>query len=242
MENKKGFTLAEVLITLTILGVVAALTVPSLIHKFQDRIAISSVKKTWSMLENALEQMYIIEGKPSTWDWSAYTTNETRANYFAEKFIKYVNVEKFCGSSSGCFPSKNDSKCSAGNYNIYCNLHGINSQQYIDNQNYGKFRLKNGMSINVSITPSMFNSSTVTSTTNKFRVDINGKKGPNRLGYDVFYFEFNDKGLLLANASYYSHWYCNKTSSGGMDGWTCSTWIMKHGNMDYKYRDISAEW
>ena len=51
------------------------------------------------MLENALEQMYIIEGKPSTWDWSAYTPDssihslnngELSGNYFAEKLSKYL--------------------------------------------------------------------------------------------------------------------------------------------------------
>ena len=34
---KKGFTLAEVLITLAIIGVVAALTVPTVVHKYQQK-------------------------------------------------------------------------------------------------------------------------------------------------------------------------------------------------------------
>ena len=37
IKNKKGFTLAEVLITLGIIGVVAAMTMPSLINNYKDK-------------------------------------------------------------------------------------------------------------------------------------------------------------------------------------------------------------
>lgn len=46
---KNGFTLAEVLITLGIIGVVAAMTMPTLIQKNQDKELISRIKKTYSM-------------------------------------------------------------------------------------------------------------------------------------------------------------------------------------------------
>ena len=42
---KKGFTLAEVLITLGIIGVVAAATIPSLITAYQKRATESQLKK-----------------------------------------------------------------------------------------------------------------------------------------------------------------------------------------------------
>ena len=51
---KLGFTLAEVLITLGIIGVVASMTLPSLIQKNKDKELISRVKKTYSVLNNAL--------------------------------------------------------------------------------------------------------------------------------------------------------------------------------------------
>ena len=44
-KNKKGFTLAEVLITLGIIGVVAALTMPALINKYQKKVLEVNVKK-----------------------------------------------------------------------------------------------------------------------------------------------------------------------------------------------------
>lgn len=49
-----AFTLAEVLITLGIIGVIAAMTLPALIHKNQDKVLISAVKKSYATINNAL--------------------------------------------------------------------------------------------------------------------------------------------------------------------------------------------
>ena len=53
LNNKKGFTLAEVLITLAVIGVVAAITIPAVINKLEEQRAKSLVKKTVSTLVNA---------------------------------------------------------------------------------------------------------------------------------------------------------------------------------------------
>lgn len=50
MYCKKAFTLSEVLITLGIIGVVAALTVPSLITKHQKMVFATKAKQTYSIL------------------------------------------------------------------------------------------------------------------------------------------------------------------------------------------------
>ncbi|MBQ8458954.1 type II secretion system protein [bacterium] len=53
MRNKKGFTLAEVLITLGIIGVVAALTIPSLVNNYHKKQYYTQFMKARSILENA---------------------------------------------------------------------------------------------------------------------------------------------------------------------------------------------
>ena len=52
---KKAFTIAEVLITLGIIGVVAALTLPMLISKYQLKVFETAFKKQYSVIQNAIE-------------------------------------------------------------------------------------------------------------------------------------------------------------------------------------------
>lgn len=54
MKSRKGFTLAEVLVTLAIIGIVAALTIPSLIMGTAEKQAETNVKKVSSTLNQAL--------------------------------------------------------------------------------------------------------------------------------------------------------------------------------------------
>ncbi|OGI04675.1 MAG: hypothetical protein A2Y25_01190 [Candidatus Melainabacteria bacterium GWF2_37_15] len=54
MKNRKGFTLAEVLVTLAVIGVVAALTIPSLIQSSNEKQAKTSIKKALSVMNQAL--------------------------------------------------------------------------------------------------------------------------------------------------------------------------------------------
>lgn len=59
---KKGFTLAEVLITLGIIGVVAALTIPTLIANHRKQVVTTSLKKIVNTLLNANEQINMDSG------------------------------------------------------------------------------------------------------------------------------------------------------------------------------------
>ncbi len=56
IEKKLGFTLAEILITLGIIGVVAAVTIPMLISNYQKRSTETQLKKAYSLLVNASRQ------------------------------------------------------------------------------------------------------------------------------------------------------------------------------------------
>ena len=70
MKKRNAFTLAEVLITLGIIGVVAAMTLPTLIQKYQDKSDYTHLKKIYSQLLQAtlsLEQEY---GPVEGWEWT----------------------------------------------------------------------------------------------------------------------------------------------------------------------------
>ena len=81
-----GFSLAEVLITLGIIGVVASLTLPSVINKYQEKVTVTKVKKAYSTMNNALFSAISENGEVDTWDYPYYnagTENVPNTEVFA---------------------------------------------------------------------------------------------------------------------------------------------------------------
>lgn len=64
MYKKSAFTLAEVLITLGIIGVVAAMTIPTLLAKYQEKQTVTKLKQTYSILSQAIRSVQEDVGTP----------------------------------------------------------------------------------------------------------------------------------------------------------------------------------
>lgn len=89
----KAFTLAEVLITLGIIGIIAALTIPRLIVNYQKHVTISKVKKFYTEMNQVMQYSIAENGEYSTWDFSLHSY-EFYTKYF-EKYLKRVtSVQK----------------------------------------------------------------------------------------------------------------------------------------------------
>ena len=80
MNNRisKGFTLAEVLITLGIIGVVAAMTIPSLITSYNKKITETRLEKFYSIFNQAIRLSVAENGDTDTWDdyWQALDSKD----------------------------------------------------------------------------------------------------------------------------------------------------------------------
>ncbi len=74
MNKKTGFTLAEVLITLVIIGIIAAMTVPTLMTNTNSQEYRSALKKSIASLNQALTMQYALDGTQIT-DFSTSATN-----------------------------------------------------------------------------------------------------------------------------------------------------------------------
>ena len=98
--NRLAFTLAEVLITIGIIGVVAALTMPSLISHFKERAIVTQAKKSYSGFLNVLNRMKADE---DIVDYSGiFSTTETSLQKI-ENIAKYYNGAKVCTTGAqGC--------------------------------------------------------------------------------------------------------------------------------------------
>lgn len=87
--KKCAFTLSEILITLGIIGVVAVLTMPSLINHFEKKQTIAKLKTSYSILSNAVKASIIDNGEISDWDFSL-NEEDFIDKYFA-KYLKIIN-------------------------------------------------------------------------------------------------------------------------------------------------------
>ena len=64
----QAFTLAEVLITLGIIGVVAAITIPLLVNNYRKKEIATRFEQNYNIIQNAFEMAQVEHGDMSTWE------------------------------------------------------------------------------------------------------------------------------------------------------------------------------
>ena len=97
-KNKKGFTLAEVLITLGIIGIVAAMTIPTLVVNHQKEVVATSLRKAYAELNLALQMAISDYGDISTWDYNTASEVGLWAQKYIEPYIKVIQSQD-CSSN-----------------------------------------------------------------------------------------------------------------------------------------------
>jgi len=176
---KSAFTLAEVLITLGIIGVVAAMTLPVLTAKYQKIITATELKKSYSTILQAFTAAQKDYGDVSQWDFikSESVTDGSELNnsleFFAKTYlIPYLKVVTDCGDS------KNSTKeCYYPWY--YSDQSSVNVSP---NDNNYRFIINNSTLIQLVYD----NNNGVFGRRILLSVDINGKQKPNTFGKDIF--------------------------------------------------------
>lgn len=123
-----GFTLAEVLITLGIIGVVVALTLPTLLASYRKNVVETRLKSTYSIIYNALKFAENDYGDSSFWDVSA---SGAYSDDFIKKYIlpyaKVVNCSYNSKQYTVYTPSGNVAfhVIWSQNNNMYCLANGV---------------------------------------------------------------------------------------------------------------------
>ena len=104
--KRNAFTLAEVLITLGIIGVVAAITLPILIQKQQKMVWVNQLKKEYSVISQVTQKVIADDGV-DTWRNTRFYSYHINEEYDKLKSLasEYYKANKICVSSeSGCIP------------------------------------------------------------------------------------------------------------------------------------------
>ena len=201
-----AFTLAEVLITLGIIGVVASLTIPALLANSEKQTIVSKVKEAYSILSQATQKTNNDCGGDISGcitSSTANTDNDDNARFqVADNYKKNLSLSKDCtNTTTGCFA--NVMYKWLDNSTPFAN---INTANFLAN---GKFILSNGMSI-------AFDWNATASDYFDIYVDINGEQGPNMLGKDTFLFLYD---LNLKTLKPHATNDCNTGNSGGGCAW-----------------------
>lgn len=199
------------MIVLAIIGVVAALTVPSLMNNIQDAQFKTAAKKAYSVSSAAVTHIKQDEGG----SLSSYIGN---AYSFKPIFIKYFNIIKDCGNEL-CVPQLAAS-------DLYTSLSGDKATTDVGGE--GQFVTFDGMFFNIQ-------NSTDTNLKIIIIVDVNGyKKQPNIYGKDTFAFQVINDNLLpmgVVGSSYVSTTCCKKSTSASYQGFGCMSNVMQ--GIDY---------
>lgn len=212
---KAAFTLAEILITLGIIGVVTAMTISILVTNARAKALQTGLQKAYSTLSQAIIMYENDNGMPIT---SAFGPHELKP-----ALMKYIITAKDCGwgtaPDKACMPNKNYVSDIDNYKDIYKIFNGKN------NINYGAFddgQFVMNDSMFVMIENIRANSGTYIS------VDVNGyNKKPNRLGQDLFMFQINSAGKLVpmgAEGTTYSNntEYCSLRAVNQLNGAGCT--------------------
>ena len=183
IEKKAAFTLAEVLITLGIIGIIAAMTLPSLINTYRKLDTSARLKKFYSGISQAVNFTIVENGEPIGWmETLTYHDSESLYDWFDRYIIKYMRILKNCRNAG--------SKC-IGEY-TYCDYPGRCYNASYISRNAVLYIFNDGSMI-TSLTGGGVDEETgmATSMGLHVRFDTNGYGKPNTYGQDVFSFKLN---------------------------------------------------
>jgi prepilin-type N-terminal cleavage/methylation domain-containing protein len=235
---KKAFTLAEVLITLGIIGVVAALTIPGLVASYRKQEYVTRLKKGYANLVNGAKLIMasdgvdtlsqtelfqsIIDGGQTVYDATTFESLPETTRLLQ----KYFNIVKVDADNVS-----------------YLYLHGNSSESPSKLVN---LRMADGITYHVELYPGDSGEGEFS-----VNIDVNGVKGPNQYGRDYFCrymvstggrvmvyssqaYEKTHPGIYWGELDYHCGKRSNLSDVSTSNGYGCAARIMEEGwQMNY---------
>lgn len=218
------------LITLGVIGVVAALAMPALVANHQKQTWITGLKKNYSIFAQATQSI-VIETPVTDWN-IAEPVSAVREIY--EYYKPYLNIVKDCGcdtntSATECWSKETTKALNGKTFKYgYPGAIGITTCHA---------RLADGTSVSFDrwgATDSPIGTGAGISDVFVIAVDVNGDKGPNTMGRDVFYFTLaKNKNTLVAAGVDNNSPQCTPNDTTLYAGVDCAAKVLFGGTMDY---------
>lgn len=224
----RAFTLAEVLLTLVIIGVIAALTIPAVITKMTKDQYVTALRKAFNTLKQVEREAIREHGEMANWDWAGGDSETVFKRYFKSHFdiLRDCGLHRHHNSADTCFAKTYVMEIDRSSGHVYTipEVYGVVTSDGIA---YG---LNLWGSYNPAI-PHM----------GVFYVDINGAKGPNHYDRDLFVFDIFWNSGIKPSGSYHAD---GKTPMKSSDTATmcpavmeeisyCASKVLSEGAMNY---------
>ena len=210
---KAAFTLAEILITLGIIGVVAAMTIPALMTKIKNHQIEAILKEDYSILQ----QMMISANEEGAIS-SLPVSNDINLirSWFETYMLPYIKAARVCYDEQGCWAANRVKKLNGVDFNstsgIGCGYKSVgmvlNNGSFVCLDDYGSSTMKAQFGISTKAYVSLI-----------FYIDTNGIKPPNVFGKDIYILGFKEElgrlvpaGTDTTNAEQVKD--CSKTGTG----------------------------
>ncbi len=212
--------MAEVLITLGIIGIVAAMTLPALLNKADEYVRLQQFKKVYNTLNNALARSFADNGGYYYVCYYGQNKNFTECENLLNDLKKILNIIKVCEDNAlrnGCVSPE-----MKGFDTVRDREPDLSDEEWEDysKRNCGGFMEANIKTRNPAwVLP---DGSIIgfygPEFSQLFWVDINGLKGPNKWGYDIFGFLFYNEGNSLVKVVPMGKGSCACVEKGGRSG------------------------
>ena len=185
--QKPAFTMAEVLITLGIIGIIAAMTLPSLIGKYQFKVFEVGLKKQYSLLQNAINLAVNDEGIQSCYTYFpegsiSYSAKTQDCDLLLNFLVSLLKLKPYNDDIKAKYAKRDIVRAQDGkSINWNCDYDSAVSNANVYGANDGTifmFYLKNVPAFVL--------------------IDVNGEQKPNKWGYDVF-------AMILSNHNDYKN-------------------------------------
>lgn len=185
-----AFTLAEVLITLGIIGVVAAMTIPTLMSKYHEKVYKAQYKQIFSELNQAMKSLEDEEKLPSL------TCSSFNDTCFRDLLATKIKVSHECYSAAPNDCQKTSTYLNGKNLFANTNTNGA-WPMFTALKGYSvKFRyhFKDCSTVDESVWNSEKNGTL--QNCGWVQVDTNGTSGPNVVGKDIFFLSLMQDGFI----------------------------------------------
>lgn len=216
---KKGFTLSEVMLVLSVIGVIAALTIPGVVQNTQNKQTVTKLKKIYSTISQSAQMLMVDNDGTLEGNYFSGSSNNNTLNAFASK----MTLIKTCMTGvAGCWyttpiTQKNGNLWSSNPDNSGARGVLADGSLLIFNDYSGDCTYNQGSGpLQNSLCGDIY-------------VDINGSQNPNQWSRDIFRFWITKNGVYPAGLFNDG----NDCGTGSNYGYGCAAKIIQENNMNY---------